>query len=583
MMVWHIGNTTVRTPYRLIGALAALPTSKFNGSLSGRDRETEFALFLDQLGLVTTDSAGANVSSLGRKWRSALSQLGFITPALTRSFPSGQVDPLLKPMTDLVPSLTGRQYETTPSGRRLAASTNFLEQQDCFLRALAAYQIPSRLERGTGSPFSPLRHVIRLLLSLEAGGAAARFSFEEFALIVQTSTADEPIPDVAARILAFRAERAVAAGNVRAFYRTAYDRASALYDLVVATFDDYADLSMRYLKATGVFQSAGRGIQLSPGRRFVAELLAAEPDASLSDTDYLVRLWRGAELPTDNVHASVAVIEDLRTRLRDRGVMKSAPVTGADQQQLESYRFELEIELRHLDEEEYAAAQVGKIEEIACWLQALSTGTPVTGPSGERISVPKGEAPAYLEWALWRAFLAIDSLINKPWEARRFQIDQDFLPVGCAPGGGPDAFFVYDREVIVLEATLSDSSRQEAMEGEPVRRHVADFEQRFGPGKKVYGLFVAKNINSNTAHTFRMGEWYRPDDTPMYLDIVPLRIDQLLSLLRAGLADPARVRPHLLTLLRGAREVATRPAPQWKQQIAALVERVSAEAAVTAP
>ena len=31
------------------------------------------------------------------------------------------------------------------------------------------------------------------------------------------------------------------------------------------------------------------------------------------------------------------------------------------------------------------------------------------------ISVPKEEASAYLEWSLWRAFLAIDTLKNKPY------------------------------------------------------------------------------------------------------------------------------------------------------------------------
>ena len=90
-----------------------------------------------------------------------------------------------------------------------------------------------------------------------------------------------------------------------------------------------------------------------------------------------------------------------------------------------------------------------------------------------RISIPKGEGPAYLEWAVWRAFLAIDSLCNPPWQARRFQIDQDFLPVSCAPGGGPDMVFESDDAIIVVEVTLTASSRQEADEGETVRRHVA--------------------------------------------------------------------------------------------------------------
>ena len=34
------------------------------------------------------------------------------------------------------------------------------------------------------------------------------------------------------------------------------------------------------------------------------------------------------------------------------------------------------------------------------------------------IRVPKSEAAAYLEWILWRDFLAIDHLANKPYDAR---------------------------------------------------------------------------------------------------------------------------------------------------------------------
>src|SRR5690606_24711548 len=139
-------------------------------------------------------------------------------------------------------------------------------------------------------------------------------------------------------------------------------------------------------------------------------------------------------------------------------------------------------------------------DEIIAWLQAIPTRGSAKLPSGETVSIPRGEGPAYLEWAIWRAFLAIDSLINQPWEARRFQIDQDFLPVNCAPGGGPDMVFEFEDAIIVVEVPLTSSSRQEAAEGEPVRRHGAQYAEE--AGKDVYGLFIAVNIDSNTAHTF---------------------------------------------------------------------------------
>lgn len=123
--------------------------------------------------------------------------------------------------------------------------------------------------------------------------------------------------------------------------------------------------------------------------------------------------------------------------------------------------------------------------------------------------MPQSEAPAYFEWVLWRAFLAIDSLVNKPNEARRFKIDQDFLPVGTAPGNGPDLIFEFNDFVLVVEVTLTTNSRQEAAEGEPVRRHVADLvmHHQERAGKPVYGLFIANRVDSNTAETFRIGVW----------------------------------------------------------------------------
>ena len=41
-MLWHIGNTTVRTPYRLREALRVLEGSPLNGNISGNAQENAF-------------------------------------------------------------------------------------------------------------------------------------------------------------------------------------------------------------------------------------------------------------------------------------------------------------------------------------------------------------------------------------------------------------------------------------------------------------------------------------------------------------------------------------------------------------
>lgn len=182
------------------------------------------------------------------------------------------------------------------------------------------------------------------------------------------------------------------------------------------------------------------------------------------------------------------------------------------------------------------------------------------------IKVPKSEAAAYLEWILWRSFLAIDHIINKPYDARGFHIDQDYLPVGTAPGGGSDMIFEFANYVIVVEVTMSTNSRQEAMEGEPVRRHVADYVMKYD--KPVYGIFVANKIDSNTAETFRIGVWYNNDDERMLLQIVPFTLAQYSEFFKymflSGNATPDSV-INLFDKCFASKE--GREGPQWKQAI----------------
>ncbi len=293
---------------------------------------------------------------------------------------------------------------------------------------------------------------------------------------------------------------------------------------------------------------------------------------------YFNALCNGAALPTDNQDAALAVLDDLLQQLKRRGIpfdIGGRPTnTPAD---IEIIRHQIEGVLAEANEEAYAARQATEWEEIAAYMELIITrGNRKTLSNGEEIEVPQTEAPAYFEWVLWRAFLAINSLANKPYEARRFKIDQDFLPVGTAPGNGPDLIFEFDDFVLVVEVTLTTNSRQEAAEGEPVRRHVADLVASYQEksGKPVYGLFIANRIDSNTAETFRIGIWYTNTDEKMRLDIIPITLAQFKdvfeALFESGQVDVSLIRELLDACgsLRPAHE-----APAWKREIDGVVGR----------
>lgn len=567
-MLWHIGNTTVRNPYRLQNALRVLRDSPFNGNIEGREQENAFAILLHHEGILNAPRIGAeaDVSDLGRKWRVALSQLGFITPDPSRM--------ALTAMTDGIEGISGRSYEITPNGHRLAESTIITAQQECFLRALAVYRIPSPLEkRYKGKCFSPLRFVLRIIYGLADAGHDASLSFQEFALLVQTATPVDGIGNTVNRIVDFRRGRERAKGRVRDYDREVYKTVVAEVECKDETLNDYADLTFRYLKATGLFRNAGRGIAISSSRAPLAARLHDEPETALSDEAYLSALWLGASLPTDNTESSLAVVHELVTQLQARGEAVEPPAPATSLRDLEKRRHELEAMVLRLDEQQYADRQAEALDEILAWLAAIPKRGSATLPSGEKVTIPKGEGPAYLEWVIWRAFLAVDSLCNPPWEARRFQIDQDFLPVNCAPGGGPDMVFEFEDAVIVVEVTLTASSRQEAAEGEPVRRHVAQYTE--ASNKPVYGLFIAVHIDSNTAHTFRSGDWYLADDSKLSLDIVPLTLSEFGDFVASGQGRLAEMPGLLRQLIIECRAKANQDAPQWKQSISAIVQRAA--------
>ena len=557
MRPWHLGNTTVRSPFRLRDGLVALSTSSLQGNLRGEEQERAFRRLLGEHGIV--ELGDDDTYSVGRKWRSALNKLGFLYPEVppASGIPQSEIGPI-----DMI----------TPNGWRLIRADTVPAMQECFLRALAAHYIPSALERKFDfAVFSPLRHTLAIMLELEKQTGESRLNFVEMAIVVQLTSSDEPLADIVAQVLALRARR-LASPNKRKYDRQEREAAAVLHGYAAGTFNDYADTNLRYLKATGLVQNKGRGLSLVPEKHVFVEKLIQDTGIPDSDRSYFITLCNGAKLPTDNKDSALAVLDDLLRQLEKRGIPFDATGKPTDTPaDIAIIRHQIEGILSERNEEEYATRQAVEWEEIAAYMELIITRKgKKTLSNGEDIEVPQAEAPAYFEWVLWRAFLAINSLANKPYEARRFKIDQDFLPVGTAPGNGPDLIFEFHDFVIVVEVTLTDNSRQEAAEGEPVRRHVADLVSHYAiqSGKPVYGLFIANRIDSNTAETFRIGVWFTRTDDKMRLDIIPVTLVQFKAFFEAlftsGRVEVGLIR-ELLDLCGGLRPA--HEAPAWKHEI----------------
>ncbi len=558
---WYLGNTTVREAQRLRAGLAVLAASPLNGNLEGRERETAFALLLHESEVLRIQrELTEDISDLGRKWRAAMMQLGFTTPDSKRLIENG--------LSDVLP------YSVTENGRRLIASVSLPAQQECFLRSLLAHQLPSPLEPfAVPAPFSPLRIVLATMTELQKAKSERFLSKLEMAS-VELVTSPNDIPAVVERILRYRTEIGrVEQTNQRheiddRFLESANARQSS------ETLMDYADSNFRYLRLTGLFKQEGNRLGLAPHRRTLIEGILARPFEPRDGRDYLSKIWQGAELPTDNREIAIAETRETASALQSAGVAVRLPPDFGQRSISDIQRelHDLEEQLLRSREKSYANEQRNQWENIATYLDALLSG---------RRPVPPKEAPAYFEWAIWRAFLAINSLVSEPWQCRNFEVYEgpepfeSFLPVGCARSGGPDLVFEFETFALVVEVTLTSSSRQEAAEGEPVRRHVARHADEFAKkNKPVYGLFLSVSLDTNTAETFRLARWYRPDDSEVYLQIVPLTLQQFTNLFKGAFGRNGLMDYMLIeALLRDCLADVNSPAPVWKRSINQRVER----------
>lgn len=554
--IWLVGNTGLRNPNRIQEGLAVYAKSAFVRKLHGRDNEIGFMNLLNKEGIIQNESGKDESGSHARKWRLMFAKNGYIYPQVSKK--DGNQDDL------------GAMDDITPFGRTFLKADTFPAVQECFLRAMSVeqFEMPDK-----STYFSPLRWMLAIMLELEKRTGSTEMSRIEFALWGHTTNPSYNLSEVVDHILDLRQRRAKAPAK-RTFDKNEIKEREKHYDKKADNFLDYSDMNMRYLRISGMFQRKGRGIMIVPAKHLLAEKLAKETATSEPLMEAYKKLCSGAPLPTDNIDIAKTLLEDLKKQMKERHIVYDISDLPLDTPaEINIARQRLEDTLAKTDEIQYANDQCNQWKEIADYMSLLiKGGGKLVYDEDNAIEIPKDETPAYFEWTLWRAALAIDHMVNKPYEVRGFRLDSDFLPVTAAGGGKGDLYCEFEDFMILTEVTMSTSSRQEAMEGEPVRRHVSDAVLNYN--KPVYGLFLAIRIDTNTAETFRHGIWYAKGDVKQRLDIVPLSLEQFrrhfVSMFEGKQARPEHLRDLILQC---EAERDNLEAPAWMRYIESVVNK----------
>lgn len=549
--IWLAGNTGLRNPMRIQEGFIAFSQSPYVGNLHGNENEMGFMKFLDEKGIINNESGKDPSGSHARKWRLMFERYGFIY---------GQA----KKQNGFKQDELGKMDDITPFGRMFIKADTIPAMQECFLRSLGVEQY--WLPDGSGH-FSPFRWILAIMLELEKRTGSSELSRIEFGLWGHTTNPSYDLSEVVDHILDLR-ERRKNAPAKRPFDRKEIEERGKHYDKKSDNFLDYCDMNMRYLRISGVLQRKGRGLIIVPSKHIIAEALAKTTISTAPMLEEFKVLTNGAPLPTDNIVVAKRVLTDLMKQMKERHIVFDISDLPLDTPaEVNIARRRLEETLSQTDEINYAADQKNKWREISDYMSLLIKGGGKKEYDDDYvIEVPKDETPAYLEWILWRAALAIDHLVNKPYEVRGFRLDSDFMPVSAAGGGKGDLYCEFKDFTILTEVTMSTSSRQEAMEGEPVRRHVSDAVLSYD--KPVYGMFIAVRIDTNTAETFRHGVWYARGDEQQRLNIVPFTLAQFQKYFETMFITKQASPEKLVELIdHCAKKRDYMEAPAWKEYI----------------
>ena len=132
--------------------------------------------------------------------------------------------------------------------------------------------------------------------------------------------------------------------------------------------------------------------------------------------------------------------------------------------------------------------------------------------------------------------------------------------------------FEYEDFIVVTEVTLNKGANQWSAEAEPVPRHIARI-QFDNPQKRVYGVFVAPEIDINTVLTFYNSRQHAIASQILDLTIIPFTIEQIKHLLNIFKVKryPITKMKEIIEKIRAEIQV-SKNAIDWYQQFPAMMK-----------
>jgi len=417
-----------------------------------------------------------------------------------------------------------------------------IDDDELFTKFFIKWQYPNNIEAGYDNfNIKPFVGTLSLISKVnekwkELGNNPVGLSKIEYQLFVPSLTKTEQIDDYANQIINFRTEKEALTGidktnfikqfsiaRVHTIYGEDKPFEKALNDL-----RDYTDSSVRYFRVSGLIALRGGDTHIDIAKDKEVEVASIietistnaenfnsydEYFAHLNDINIVELPWNNEEdLNKITVKLTNIIKSEIGENDTERYVAELTPLsTKKKVATLETKLNDLRIKklrgLRH------------NIEVLDDCINKL------TGITSKNYETLTARPSLDLEWYTAQALMVLNDAIEI---APSFNIGDDGIPTGFRSNTS-DIECYYLTFGMTIEATLLLGRDQWYAEGQPVMRHLRDFEDKL-ENDTAYCIFIAPLIHRDTLNTF----W--GSNTAGYEGkrqiIIPLTLSQFTSILK---------------------------------------------------
>jgi len=551
---WSI-STTVRNAERIRNFLIAL--KEFDGEVWNKEKQIQYQILLIQrkyYGLTNQFFNGLSpkqIEQLNAPEGLTFEQAQDIFHSKNYTDPSMRGRQSFNPLKKMgLVSLVDKKIHISSLGNYLLREDYDLGEM--FFRSFLKWQLPTpgsntfpAKEGFCIKPFVATLHLIkRLNANWEKMGKKPKgISKEEFSLFVPTLRDYQKIEEQAQCIIDLRIategkkrqeQKKILEKYTRDYVSTLLETKNpAKITTFIKNLKDYGDNTLRYFRLTRYIHIRGAGFYIDLEDRRYVEIDAllktddASPKAFGSATDYIeyiadiaqpVLPWETDDKLKKIAYALMADIESLEDNLKAQKIAfpeiqyKKIDTMHADA--LKKYISEMRIIRRKIQDifVHFRSQHIENIEEYIDLLENIHTSDKKQSIELERLST-----------------LALNALNDALEINPNYPVGDDNIPTFTAPGNKPDIECFYEKFNAVCEVTMLTSRAQWYSEGQPVMRHMRDFEDKY-PDKDVYCLFIAPRLHRDTIETFWMSIKYGYRGNTQ--KIIPLSITHFIKVLR---------------------------------------------------